>query len=166
MKNVRDYGHLAKALGSGKSPAPVLSVTARMGNEFGGGFPDDSEYRKKELVRLRKEVKATSDQITNWDAEDVAARALKSLKADLAMKKARLMECEAVLGEESAESLGEEGAEGEGAVIGGPYQIQPQGNKFVVSNMETGHVKGTHATKKKALRQFRLLEMKAHEEKK
>ena len=38
-----------------------------------------------------------------------------------------------------------------------PYSIQKRGDKFVVVNTETGHVKGTHATRAKAQKQINLL---------
>ena len=38
-----------------------------------------------------------------------------------------------------------------------PYAIREKGNKFVVVNADTGHVKGTHATREKAQRQVNLL---------
>jgi hypothetical protein len=151
-----EYGHLAGALtkASEKSGKPLLDVSARL--SIGSPLSDKS-YLKKELVRLRKEIKATSDMVSNWDAEDVAARALKSLKTDMAVKKARLMEIEAQLGDDG---IGEEGAddEDEGSVVAGPYEILSKGEKYVVRNMETGHTKGIHASRRKALRQLRLLE--------
>ncbi len=38
-----------------------------------------------------------------------------------------------------------------------PYDIHKQGNKWIVRNKETGHVKGTHDSKVKAIRQINLL---------
>ena len=38
-----------------------------------------------------------------------------------------------------------------------PYSIQKRGDKFVVLNLDTGHVKGTHDTREKAERQINLL---------
>lgn len=40
-----------------------------------------------------------------------------------------------------------------------PYQIEKGEDKFVVVNKTTGKVKGTHDSRKKALRQMRLLYM-------
>lgn len=154
-----DYGHLTAVL-MDKMPdkmseesKPSLEIHAHMNS---GMYPqEDKKWRKEELKRLRSEVKAISDEISNWDAESVAKRALTSLKTDLAVKKARLMECEALLGDDGE---GEEGAEGEGAVVGGPYEIVKDGSKFKVKNMETGDVKGTFSSRREALKQFRLLE--------
>jgi len=159
MKNqAKEYGHLATAIE--KMPVkPVLNIHAHM-DSYGGPMGNNTAYQKEELKRLRKEVKATSDQISNWNAEEISNRALKSLKTDLAMKKARLMECEALLEEEGGEEEGakEEGAEGKGAVVGGPYEVKESGDRWVVKNMETGKVKGRHSSREAALKQFRLLE--------
>jgi len=43
-----------------------------------------------------------------------------------------------------------------------PYAVRKSGNKFQVVKKSTGEVRGTHATKEKALRQFRLLEGVEH----
>ncbi|KKK68670.1 hypothetical protein LCGC14_2941710 [marine sediment metagenome] len=39
-----------------------------------------------------------------------------------------------------------------------PYAIRKRGDKWVVVNKNTGHVKGTHSSKEKAEKQRRLLE--------
>ena len=48
-----------------------------------------------------------------------------------------------------------------GFFIGGnmPYSVERHGDKYVTKNQETGKVKGTHDSKRKALRQMRLLYM-------
>ncbi len=38
-----------------------------------------------------------------------------------------------------------------------PYAVNKRGEKWVTINSETGHVKGTHPTKEKAMSQMRLL---------
>ena len=38
-----------------------------------------------------------------------------------------------------------------------PYKIVKKGNKWLTVNKETGDVKGTHSSKKKAIAQMRLL---------
>ena len=81
----------------GKLGKPFLHISAHIDHE-GYGMDDDMSWRKKELKRLREGVKATEEQIKNWNAEEVAAKALKSIKSDLAMKKARIMETEAMIG--------------------------------------------------------------------
>lgn len=40
-----------------------------------------------------------------------------------------------------------------------PYSITKSGSKWVVKNKHTGHIKGTHTSKEKALRQMRVLYM-------
>ena len=47
-------------------------------------------------------------------------------------------------------------------VYGNPYSVRKRGSQFVVINTKSGSVKGAHASKEKAMRQFRLLEMVAH----
>jgi hypothetical protein len=168
MAKVKEYGHLAAAIGSNapemeeKEYKPRLNVQAHIST---GPEYDDSKYRKEEVKRLRKEIKQGEDHITNWNPEEISKQAMKSFKADLARQKARLMECEAMLEDEGEDAKGEAGAKEKGSVVGGPYQIRQKGDEFQVVNMETGAVKGTHASKKKALRQFRALEMIAHDEK-
>ncbi len=39
-----------------------------------------------------------------------------------------------------------------------PYKIVKQGTKYILKNVRTGDVKGTHTTKAKAEKQRRLLE--------
>ena len=43
-----------------------------------------------------------------------------------------------------------------------PYAIQKSGSKFVVKNTDTGAVKGTHDSMKKAEGQMRLLQAIEH----
>ena len=86
----------------GKMGRPFLHVSAHIDDGMDMGM--DKAWRKKELERLRKEVKATEKQIKEWNAESVATQALRSLKTDLAVKKARLMETEAMLDGEKEES--------------------------------------------------------------
>lgn len=38
-----------------------------------------------------------------------------------------------------------------------PYAVRKRGNKWVTINKDTGHVKGTHASRAKAVAQMRLL---------
>jgi len=93
-----EHGHLAGAMESMppfKEGKPKLNISARMDSY--PSFEVDDGYQKKERERVKKEIKAITDQLDGWDAEDVSTRALKSLKTELAMKKARLMEIEARL---------------------------------------------------------------------
>lgn len=64
---------------------------------------NDMKYRKEEMDRLKGETKAIEDEISNWDGNHVAAQALSALKRELASKKARLMECEALMEDEEGE---------------------------------------------------------------
>jgi len=43
-----------------------------------------------------------------------------------------------------------------------PYAIKSKDGQFQVVNTETGHVKGTFSSRKKAMRQFRLLQGVEH----
>ena len=108
MKKMSETSPLVEAIGKmGKS---FLHVSAHVDHGGMGMMEDDMSWRKKELERLRKEIKATQKEIAGWNAETVAAQALKSLKSDLAVKKARLMETEAMLNinEEEGEDKKEE----------------------------------------------------------
>lgn len=159
-----EYGYLTPELEKmgkmGKnSHKPVLEIKASVDSMQ---YDRDYDYRMKEVSKLRKDLKIMNDEVANWDSEAVSAKALKSLKTEIAIKKARLMEYEAMLGEKGEGEEGAEDDEDEGSVVGGPYEIRKKGNKYQVDNMETGHVKGTHNTRKKALKQFRLLEKVAH----
>jgi hypothetical protein len=40
-----------------------------------------------------------------------------------------------------------------------PYKVVKHGSKYVVINKQTGHIKGTHSSKEKAIKQMRLLYM-------
>jgi len=104
-KENMEFGHLAKAIKErGKESKPVLRITARMDDDYFGGPMEatsgPNDWRKKELARHRKEVKAMEDEIASWDEKAASERALKSLKVELAIKKARVMESEAMLGED------------------------------------------------------------------
>ena len=152
-----EHGHLTAALmpiSDDVDFEPSLDVVARVGGKSSG----ENKFRKVEADRLRKEIKAAEDQLTGWDSEEVSKRALKSLKRDLAVKKARLMEAEAMMDDDDDDEIPEEGTKGKGAVVGGPYQIVKAGKKWLVKNMEKGTVKGTFYSRADAVKQFRLLE--------
>ena len=78
-----------------KKMTPMLHIDARVGD--GMGPNEDMSYKRKEAKRLKAEIKEAESLIKDWDAEKVAAQALKSLKTDVVVKKARLAECEAYL---------------------------------------------------------------------
>jgi len=104
----KEYGHLTKAIqglgsdaperSSDKEMTPMLDISARV--SMGGGIQEDKSYKKQEMARLKKEIKGVEAMLSNWDAEEVSNKAQKSLKTDLAVKRARLMECEAMLGDD------------------------------------------------------------------
>ncbi len=86
-----------------KGVAPMLEIKANVSSTR-----EDSSWRKDEVKRLRAEIKAASSEISDWDAEAVAAQALKSLKADVAAKKARLIECESYLDDAELDKMDSE----------------------------------------------------------
>lgn len=90
---------LAGVLGSlkDKKGKPVLEVRANVYSD--GGMMPDKNWSKEEHKRLKGDVKAIEDQLGNWDDADVSAKAKKSLQRELASKKARLMETEALMEE-------------------------------------------------------------------
>lgn len=97
----REFGHLAPTLGKmtfAKSSGPRLHITARM-DEYGEEMVADNDktWRKKEVERLKKAISQGEKELKNLDKDDIAAKAERALKRDLASKKARLMEAEAFL---------------------------------------------------------------------
>jgi len=163
---------------------PELHITAHM-DSFGGP-PGDHDYLKERHARVKKEIAALEHELANFDEAKAIAQIKKSLTADLAHKRANLLECEADLEAADVDYDGASGGEGEdadgsggadegdsedsededGAVVakGNPYSVMKDGSSYKIVNNESGHTKGTHASRKKAMKQFRLLEMKAHEE--
>ena len=88
--------HLMRMRKDGKLLKPSLNVRATMDLPY-SGQESPSEYEKKEVKRLKSEIAAIYRELDNWDPEEVASRAMKSLKTELAVKKARLEECKARL---------------------------------------------------------------------
>lgn len=146
--------------------APMLNISARVDSQMDMG---DHSYYKDKVKRLKAEIKAAKSQISSWDAEAVAAQALKSLKADLASKQAQLIECESHLDmSKGSDSQGdgykdvddEEDEDGEVVEEGNPWNIQKRGGKYAVVksiNPGKGKVMGTHDSKAKAQAQRRAL---------
>ena len=96
-KKAKSHGILENALVEPmKKGKPTLRIHASMDD---GYMMEDKRWRKEEIKRLEQEIKSLSDQLSNWDGESVAEQAKKSLSRDLAVKKARLMEAEALNGD-------------------------------------------------------------------
>lgn len=95
------FGHLETALAPmiDKVPIPKLSVRASMSHHY-----DDNPYRKDEVKRLQKEIEVIEKELKDWDGEKIASKALKSLKTELAVKRARKMEAEAHLDDDETSS--------------------------------------------------------------
>lgn len=144
---------LATALSNVKFK-PSLNVTARMSGEY-DSIDGDNSWRKRDIQRLREEIKSIDDELAHWDHEKVGERAKKSLETEKAVKRARLLEHEAYIGSDKGKPAG---VEGKGAVVGGPYEIVKSGSKWLVKNMEKGTTKGTFNSRAEAMKQFRLLE--------
>jgi len=102
MKKMKgeSFGHLETALAPmiDKVPVPKLSVKASMSDHY------DSPYRKDEVKRLQKEIDVIEKELKDWDGEKIASKALKSLKTELAVKRARKMEAEAHLDDDDETS--------------------------------------------------------------
>ena len=89
--------HLIKMRNRGMMSKPSLVVNARMDTGFPGA-ESPQMYEKKELKRVRREIKAIKQQLSAWDADAVASKAEKSLRTELAIAKARLAEYSARVG--------------------------------------------------------------------
>lgn len=87
---VKTTGVLADAI---MKHRPTLMISARVGDSY----PEDKSWRKEEKKRLRKEIKQIEEELNNWDPDKISSKALKSLKSELVMKKARMMETSAIL---------------------------------------------------------------------
>jgi hypothetical protein len=83
---------LADALTEAKTrkPKPRLEVHASMESPIDAGGAHD--WRKEAIKRLEDECEAAQDQLDDWDDASVGRQARKSLQAELAVKKARIME--------------------------------------------------------------------------
>jgi hypothetical protein len=116
-KKAKEFGHLATALLSkGKTPVAEKSSTANAPVNFSRGTPslnirasidsypmDDSKWRKEEKKRLKSELKVLAGHIKDFDHQAASNKVLKSLQSELVMKKARLMETEAMLGDDDSD---------------------------------------------------------------
>jgi len=77
-----------------KKMRPSLDVSARV-DFYAPHGETPSSWRKEERDRLEKEIKETDKIIKNFNPKSAADQVLRSLKTDLAVKKARLMEVQA-----------------------------------------------------------------------
>src|SRR3990172_2337084 len=75
---------------------PQLHIYARV-DSYGGGPPSDYDHLKERHARVKKEIAALENEITNFDEKAAIMQIRRSLTADLAHKRADLMECEADL---------------------------------------------------------------------
>lgn len=98
--------HLLNVASKGRLRKPSLSVHATM-DSTGPGMEVDGKYRREEVKRLLADVSAMEDKLANWDHEEVGKQAQKSLRTELAIKKARLDEARARLGENDDQDEGE-----------------------------------------------------------
>jgi len=96
--------HLMKMRSKGMMSKPSLIVNARVESGY-PGMESPQVYEKKELKRIRKEVKAIKQQLKTWDADAVASKAEKSLRTELAIAKARLAEYSARAGATENETV-------------------------------------------------------------
>jgi len=146
-----------------ESPLAKGLTALRIHAEVTGSRKGDNKWRMEEHTRVKEEIAAIDKILKNWDPEEVAAQAKKSIIAEQAVKRARLMECEAQMDLDGIkyESDSSDGPE-DGDVVeeGNPWNIQKRGEKFVVVKSigpNKGRVMGRHDTKAKAQAQRRAL---------
>lgn len=79
--------HLISQRSQGRLAKPSLHISFNSYPEI-----DDSKYLKEDQKRCQQELKGLQNELKNWNPEAVAAQALKSLKKEIAIKKARVEE--------------------------------------------------------------------------
>ncbi len=90
---------------------PPLVINAGV-DTFIGGPVADKKYERKERKRIRKEITALRKHLNNLDPDFVMKQTKASLQRELAVKKARLAEYDARLGDvESSEEEPDGGME-------------------------------------------------------
>jgi hypothetical protein len=99
MKMHNDEMEAPSELSRGLMSKAKLSVHVDMN----AGYASDNKWRKDEFKRLKSEISATEKFLKDWDAEKVAAQAKRSLESELAVKRARLLECEAKMDADGVE---------------------------------------------------------------
>lgn len=96
-------GMLMAHRATGRLGKASLRVTASMDAPYPG--EKRGSFEREEAKRLKSEISGIQSHLKNWDPEDVAARAFKSLKSDLMIKKARLQEYRARVEEMGDEKM-------------------------------------------------------------
>jgi hypothetical protein len=88
---------------------PVLEISVRADSYHGGG--GDKSWMKERHARLKKEVDLLDGELADWDPAAVAERVKKSIKSELAIRRAELLKCEAEMDNAGVDYEGAEGAE-------------------------------------------------------
>jgi hypothetical protein len=89
---------------------PVLEISVRADSYHGS--VGDKSWMKERHARLKKEVELLDGELADWDPAAVAERVKKSLKSELAIKRAELLKCEAEMDHAGVKYEGGEDAEG------------------------------------------------------
>ena len=100
-------GHMVEMRKAGKLGKPTVTFHASV-DTIVPGEGDSKKYEKEELKRLQGEIKALGKAIKDFDPEQASRQAKRSLETELQVKKARLAECKARMGEETDEPDEEE----------------------------------------------------------
>ena len=74
---------------------PTIAIDTTVDSYGSIDDDSDSDYKKLRHARCKKAVKVLEEEINGFNVEDVAARVLKSLKAELAIKRAEVLKEEA-----------------------------------------------------------------------
>lgn len=101
-------GHMMDMRKQGKLGKPTVRFHASV-DTMGPGSEDSKKYEKEEMKRLHGEIKALGKAIKDFDPEQASRQAKRSLETELEVKKARLAECKARMGEETEEVKEDDG---------------------------------------------------------
>ena len=95
----------------GRLTKPSLNLHVSMESDMKyPGESGPSDYEKKEIKRLKSEIKAGEQAAKSWNNEEVGKKAYDTFMANIEVKRARLAECEARM---KAQSIrGSSGARG------------------------------------------------------
>lgn len=91
MKGMKGEGKITEHL-KGRYGKASLQVNATMTAPTKGEGPDSMKWEREHLKQLEAEVKAIEKRLADWDPEEAARLAERSLRTELAVKKARLEE--------------------------------------------------------------------------